>query len=199
MSNSHKTILHLCADMGSDSKYYTLNGYNVIRVGKDIGVENFEPPANVYGIIANPPCTHFSIARTVAKTPRDLGEGMRLVKECLRIIWTCIERQYEEPSRTMPLKFWALENPATGFLKWFLGKPTLVYSPFEYGDDYKKSTALWGNFNIPAKTPITCTKPKFDRLSTKEIHPEFYGKLTRTERRSLCSPAFSKAFYEANK
>lgn len=84
-----KLILHLCADIGSDSQPYRDAGYEVICVGKDIGVENYNPPPNVYGIIANPPCTMFSIARTKAKTPRNLREGMRLVKECLRIIWEC--------------------------------------------------------------------------------------------------------------
>src|SRR3990167_2351229 len=87
-----KTILHLCADIGSDSQPYQDAGYNVILVGSKIGVENYHPPENVYGIIANPPCTHFSIARTTAKAPRDLREGMRLVKECLRIIWECQHR-----------------------------------------------------------------------------------------------------------
>jgi hypothetical protein len=37
-----KTILHLCADLGSDSRPYQLaNGYKVILIGKDIGVENY--------------------------------------------------------------------------------------------------------------------------------------------------------------
>ena len=76
LENGKKTILHLCADIGSDSKPYRDAGYNVICVGQKIGVENFHPPENVYGIIANPPCTMFSIARTKAKTPRDLREGM---------------------------------------------------------------------------------------------------------------------------
>lgn len=53
-----KIILHLCADIGSDSKYYQLDpAYNVIMVGESIGVENFIPPENVHGIIANPVCT----------------------------------------------------------------------------------------------------------------------------------------------
>lgn len=147
-SAEKKIILHLCADIGSDSQPYRDAGYNVICVGSDIGVENFHPPENVYGIIANPPCTHFSIARTVAKTPRSLEEGMRLVKECLRIIWECNYR-LQEPSRTMPLKFWVIENPATGFLKWFLGKPTYEYCPSKFGADYTKRTALWGNFTPP--------------------------------------------------
>ena len=47
-----KTILHLCADLGSDSRYYQLdNDYEVIKIGKEIGVENYHPPKNVYGII----------------------------------------------------------------------------------------------------------------------------------------------------
>jgi hypothetical protein len=58
-----KTILHLCADIGSDSRPYKDAGYNVVCVGKDIGVQNYHPPKDVYGIIANPVCTEFSIAK----------------------------------------------------------------------------------------------------------------------------------------
>lgn len=36
-----KTILHLCADTGSDSKPWKDAGYNVILVGKNIGVERY--------------------------------------------------------------------------------------------------------------------------------------------------------------
>ena len=43
VQNSMKTILHLCADTGSDSKPYQDAGYNVILVGKDIGVEHSNP------------------------------------------------------------------------------------------------------------------------------------------------------------
>ena len=96
-----KTILHLCADTGSDTQIYRQNGYNVICIGKDIGVENYHPPKDVYGIIANPPCTNFSSVRTSAKIPRNKEEGMRLVKECQRII--------KEANPT----FWVIENPAT--------------------------------------------------------------------------------------
>lgn len=76
----------------------------------------------------------------------------------------------------------------------------MVYSPHEFGDTYRKETALWGMFNEPKKLELfkkTGLK-KFDLLKTKEIHPEYYGKLTRTERRSVCSARFAKAFFEAN-
>lgn len=209
--NSNKTILHLCADLGSDSKPYSDNGYNVILVGSKIGVENYEPPENVYGIIANPPCTHFSIARTVAKTPRDLNEGMRLVKECLRIIWTCIERQHQEPSRTMPLKFWAIENPATGFLRWFLGKPAFEYCPSEYGANFTKRTALWGHFAPPNKPFMEYLIQKTYSLASGKENPNgstaiMNYKGTFKEKReqqmhdrSKCFEPFAQAFFESNR
>ena len=192
MKNSEKIILHLCASkFGSDSLDYVDAGYDVRLITKDIGVENYHPPENVYGIIANPPCTMFSIARTRAKTPRDLEEGMRLVKECLRIIW---EAQYKLKGNTYKtdLKFWMLENPETGMLKYFLGKPAFKYQPYEFGEDRSKRTALWGNFNEPKK------------LKEYKKSNNVIGKVGReptnhnSDIRSIASPFFTKAFFEAN-
>ena len=199
---NRKIILHLCADMGTDSQPYTDAGYDVRLIGKDIGVENYHPPPNVYGIIANPVCTMLSWCRTNAKVPRDLEQGMFLVRHCLRIIWECQYRLPNPNSKLTTLKFWAIENPAKGFLYQFLGRPVATYQPYEYGDDYRKQTALWGNFNIPPKLPPLlqkCSKPKFDKLLTKEIHYEGNEHLARKERRSICSPAFAQAFFKSNR
>src|SRR3990167_1827288 len=116
--------------------------------------------------------------------------------------------------KTLPLKFWALENPYFGFLKNFLGKPAFVFVPWEFGDGYQKRTALWGNFNEPKKNPIPMTKEakakaktnstlhllgvKFDRLASKDIHSEAFGKLDKQTRRSITPAGFAKAFFEAN-
>lgn len=196
--NKDKIILHLCADIGSDTKYYQENGYDVRLIGRDIGVENYHPPKNVYGIIANPPCTMFSIARTTGKIPRDLVEGMRLVKECLRIIWEC---QYANNGHTRQsnLKFWTIENPATGMLKFFLGKPAYEYSPHEFGANFTKRTALWGMFNPPPKHFWTqqFTKPStITDVITPMTHRDKYDRMNA---RSMCWPPFAKAFYEENK
>lgn len=200
MMNSDKTILHLCADIGSDSQPYREAGYNVICVGEKMDVRTYEPPENVYGIIANPPCTMFSIARTNAKKPRDFKQGMECVEACLRIIWKCQYRPINNTAKYTRLKFWALENPYLGLLKNFMGKPAHIYDPWEYGDSYKKRTALWGNFNIPPKMffvpPVGMVK--FDGLKTSQIHPEYADTLTRTERRSVCSAKFAEAFFRAN-
>lgn len=101
--------------------------------------------------------------------------------------------------KTIPLRFWAMENPHHGLLKKFLGKPTFTFEPYEFGDPYKKKTALWGHFNDPIKKITTRPDlPKFDKLKTKDIHPERYGELTRTERRAITPAGFAKAFFEAN-
>ena len=202
-----KNILHLCADLGSDSWYYQQDkDYNVIRVGAAIGVENFTPDFPVHGIIANPVCTEFSTA-VGFHIMRDLEKGMFLVNHCLRII-----------AETNPA-FWVIENPANGRLKELLGDPDMVYQPWEFGSPWTKKTALWGKFNAPEKLYSSWgSVPKLDlyvrpgRLKPRLAYmhgsaaggrPEFHkfrdSVKTDADIRSLCSQGFARAFYEANK
>lgn len=200
-----KTILHLCADTGSDTKPYRDNGYNVILVGKDIGVENYTPPKDVYGVFANPVCTEFSTARSTGKA-RDPEKGMEIVRECQRIIAECT-----------PV-FWVIENPATGRLKDFLGDPVMTYEPWHFGSPWTKRTALWGKFNKPERVYQKWEDvPKIDGLYQRpgrgkpslafmhKNHKRFirewdcFAPDSDMEFRSLCSQKFAKAFYERNK
>ena len=209
---SQKLILHLCADTGSDSRYYQdSDEYEVIKVGQSIGVENFVAPSDVYGIIANPVCTEFSTARADGKA-RNPDEGMFLVNECIRII--------EEAKAQGGLRFWAIENPAKGRLKDYLGDPNYAYEPWWYGSPWTKKTALWGEFNIPErkydnwedvpKNPDLYTRPGRPKPSLAFMHkshaaviPEFveagFEPDSDMEFRSLCSQKFAKAFFEANR
>lgn len=151
-----KTILHLCADTGSDSKPWADAGYNVIRVGKDIGVENFTYTGEVYGVFANPVCTEFSTARKGGHA-RDPEVGMFLVNECLRII------------KEVNPRFWVIENPARGVLKKYLGEPTFSYQPYQYGSPWSKHTSLWGKFNIPPIKYKTWSDVP-DEIKIKELY-----------------------------
>lgn len=200
-----KVILHLCADTGSDTKPYRDAGYEVILVGKNIGVENYHPPKDVYGVIANPVCTEFSTARSNGKA-RNPEEGMKLVRECQRIIAEC------DPI------FWVIENPARGVLKKYLGKPVYQYEPWWYGSPWTKQTALWGKFNIPErkyfkwedvpKIPelyIRPGRPKPALAFNHKNHKRFIREFdcfknvdSDMEFRSLCSQKFARAFYEVN-
>lgn len=206
-----KVILHLCADTGSDTKPYQDDpAYKVILVGSKIGVENYHPPKNVYGIIANPVCTEFSAATRdngiwKEKRVRDMNDGLFLVRECQRIIAEC------NP------KFWVIENPATGRLKEFLGQPVMTYEPWHYGSPWTKRTALWGKFNIPPrvyenwedvpKLPLYARpgrpKPSLAFLHKSAYHliPEFQNLPfpdSDMELRSMCSQKFAQAFFKAN-
>jgi hypothetical protein len=192
-------ILDLCGGTGSWSRPFVENGCKVINVTlPNYDVRTFSPPNNICGILAAPPCPMFSFMRTNAKKPRDLKCGMEIVISCLQIIWKCQYRIKKDTQKYSPLKFWALENPR-GMLNWFLGKPAFEFNPYDFGDNYKKNTCLWGHFKSPIKNPIKCDKPKFDRLLTKEIHGEYYGTLSRTERRAITPNRFADAFFNANK
>lgn len=200
-----KTILHLCADTGSDSWPYREAGYEVILIGSKIGVENYSPDRPIHGVFANPVCTNFSTARSNGKAlnPED---GMFLVEHCLRII--------EEANP----KWWVLENPAKGVLKNYLGKPVYKYEPWYYGSPWTKQTALWGRFNIPPRVYGKWEDvPKLDGLyqrpgrskpSLAFMHKSHYKKIPEfqnlpapnsdMEFRSLCSQKFAQAFFEVN-
>jgi len=203
-----KIILHLCADLGSDSRFYQLDpDYEVIMVGEKIGVENFDPPENVHGIIANPVCTEFQTINGYGKV-NDTEKGMFLVKHCLRIINAC------EP------KWWLLENPARGELRKHIGEPVSVYQPWQYGSPWTKQTALWGKFtmpdklytkweDVPNKLPIY-TRPgrgkpnlAFLHKSAVDLIPEFQFAKDHikcdADLRSMCSQGFAKEFYDANR
>ena len=208
-----RVILDLCGGTGSWSLPYKEAGYDIRNITwPKYDVRLYEPPKNVYGILAAPPCTQFSFARTNAKKSRNLHEGMALVLGCLRIIWTCQYRLDNDQQKYSPLKFWALENPYYGMLRWLLGKPAFVFNPYEFGHNYQKKTAIWGMFNEPKKNPVKMTKaqkdkaktnsqslPKFDYMKSKDIAPEWFGKLSRKDRRAITPRGFAEAFYKENK
>lgn len=219
-------ILDLCGGTGAWSKPYADNGYDVrvltlpdhdvVELVNDSDFYN-SGVENVVGILAAPPCTMFSIARNdkTAKEPRSFRKGMETVEACLRIIWEIQNIQSEVWGHTnMKLKFWALENPNSGYLKRYLGKPTFVFEPYEFGDSYTKKTALWGYFNEPKKRPVKPIKrgnsegtfvkevEHFKELKQHQI-PEGYKEKTgytwRTIVRSITPEGFAQAFYKANK
>lgn len=205
---SKKIILHLCADLGSDSYFYQQDeNYEVILIGEKIGVENYNPPPNVYGVIGNPVCTEFSTANGFHKE-NDLEKGMFLVRHCQRII--------ESAAPT----WWVIENPANGRLKEVIGKPKAIYQPWQYGSPWTKKTALWGNFNMPKplyerwedvpkndKLYVRPGRPKpalaFFHKSAVDLIPEFQWAKEHikcdADIRSMCSQGFADAFYKSNK
>ena len=97
----NKIILDLCGGTGSWSKPFKDKGFDVrVLTLPDFDVEKWREDKEfvellhsnkVFGILAAPPCTMFSIARNdkTARKPRDMREGMKTVLACLEIIWEC--------------------------------------------------------------------------------------------------------------
>jgi len=114
---------------------------------------------------ASPPCTQYSIARSYAKTPRDLEGADSIVRACMRII------EFLQPVR------FTMEDPFTGMLKWRdVVKPWEGYlkktSYCMFGFDYKKETCIWTNaqVNLPACSRLTpCNS---NRARGGRNHPE---------------------------
>ena len=60
MYNSDKIILDLCGGSGFWSKPYLEAGYDVrVITLPEYDILTYEPPANVYGVLAAPPCKDF--------------------------------------------------------------------------------------------------------------------------------------------
>jgi hypothetical protein len=208
-------ILDLCGGTGAWSAPYKEAGYDVrvitlpdydvtaVRFGKNdlifygqtdqALVENRIPYKDIYGILAAPPCTMFSLARTRAKKPRDFNEGMEVVEACLDIIW--------EIRKTHKLAFWALENPM-GYLRQFLGKPPFTFNPTDFGERYTKKTDLWGYYNFPTKKPIVLTDEEKALMSTNSRKLPSISDITgsnQAAKRAITPRGFAEAFYKANK
>jgi len=211
---NNKIILDLAGGTGAWSRPYKEAGYDVRVItlpeydvtkwfkaitdfgealcftGDNVSIIDFN---DIYGILAAPPCTMFSLARTRAKKPRNFQEGMEVVKACLDIIWEVREKQ--------KLAFWALENPM-GYLRQFLGKPPLTFNPCDYGDPYTKKTDLWGYYNEPKKHPVKLDEETIARLKINNRKLPSISDFTgskRAARRAITPKGFADAFFKANK
>lgn len=83
-----KIILDLCGGSGSWGRFYSKNGYDVRLITLPYhDVMTYRPPKNVYGILAAPPCTEFSVLNCKAENRhRNFDKGMLIVNACLDII-----------------------------------------------------------------------------------------------------------------
>lgn len=206
MDNSKKIILDLCGGTGSWSRYYKEAGYDVrVITLPEYDVLTYEPPDNVWGVLAAPPCTEFSVLNCKAEARvRKPEEGMAVVNACLRIIEKC------KP------KWWALENPV-GYLREYIGLPRMTFQPWEYGDPWTKRTDIWGEFNVPAKPykkwedvpnklPLY-TRPNRGKPNFAYLHKSAWASIpqlswhkptTDAEFGAMTPPHFAEAFFKFN-
>lgn len=196
--DSDKIILDLCGGTGSWSKPYKDAGYDVrVITFPEHDVTKYKPPKGVYGILAAPPCTEFSVLNYTGLRKQDYRKGLEIVDACLAIIREC--------QLGKGLSFWALENPR-GQLRKFLGTPPYTFEHWWFGGTSKKPTDIWGDYDFPAITQVfrpTRFSTIEDGYSENKLPEGYttgdYGKDDkRSARRSMTPAGFARAFFLAN-
>ena len=154
--------LELFSGTGSIGRAFAALGWEVVSVDLDpkagathtADILSWDytqyPPGYFAFIWGSPPCTQYSVARTAAKTPRNLELADSIVERTLQII------SYFD-------SVWAVENPFTGMMK---GRPCMAeMSPYvrvisycSYGMEYRKWTAIWSNLFEDWQPPPRCCK-----------------------------------------
>ena len=155
--NETPVLLELFSGTGSVGRAFRARGWDVFSVDIDaaskptlvanvLDLQLDALPPRVDCIWASPPCTHYSRARTKAKTPRDLDGSDALVRKVLDII-----DLYDVS--------WFMENPHSGLLKSrdvVSGLPMRVVDYCKYGKPYRKRTSIWTNTGWEPQQPL-CT------------------------------------------
>lgn len=191
-----KRILDLCGGTGAWSAPYRDAGYDVTVVTLPLwDVRTWFPRAlsfaelHVHGILAAPPCTHFSGSGAQYWSAKDAdgrtAADLEVVDACLEIIRFC------KPA------WWALENPIGRLrkLRPALGEPTLTFDPCDYGDPYTKRTQLFGSFSLPERAPVAAERVCAQGSWLQKLG----GSSARTKLlRSQTPPGFARAFFAAN-
>ena len=136
-------LLELFSGTGSVGNVAKRFGYEVVSLdlkGADINTNILnwdfkEYHTGYFDVIwASPPCTEYSVAKTVGE--RKIDEANDIVLMTLEII------EFLNP------KHFIIENPQSGLLKhqWFMyGLPFVDVDYCKYGFPYRKRTRLWNN------------------------------------------------------
>lgn len=147
-----KVLLELFAGTGSVGKAFRLRGWQVVSLDisdeahpdltykTDIRDWNYKAmfkKNHFTAVWSSPPCTEYSIARTTARTERNLTLADSLVAKAIEIA------DHFQP------RFFFLENPQSGMLK---SRPVMVERNMDYRDidyctygaAYRKRTRIWG-------------------------------------------------------
>ena len=141
---SKPKALDLFSGTGSVSTVLKEFGYQVVSLdfsaqyGADLTVDILDweywriPPRTYEIIVASPPCTEFSVAKT--RGERKLDSALKIVEKTLEII------QYFNP------RFWWLENPRYGKLVRMECMQEFFYWDVDYcrfGRDFQKPTRFY--------------------------------------------------------
>jgi hypothetical protein len=180
---------------GRWSQPYRDAGYNVTRIDIQTGndILDLTPASDCHGIIIQPPCTDFANSGARWFAGKD-ATGQTAYS--IRLVYAALEWVHASKP-----KWWVLENPAGRIHKLIpeLGKPVFKFSPHQYGESYRKTTWLWGEFNPPPMTTPDAEIPDARPGQPDAWYSKVGGKSIATKNyRSATSILFAREFFKAN-
>ncbi len=149
-----------------DSKFQPTICCNILDVTPEMILEHGGRPDVIW---ASPLCTHYSIARTTAKKPRDLVGSDKLVQKVLDLV-----KHFDVP--------FFMENPRTGLLRKrevVKGIPMRAVDFCQYKDNdwhgfYRKPTGIWTNTQWRPERPL-CNPRTCPSCSDGRYHDTLIG------------------------
>ena len=149
-------LLELFSGTGSVGKVFASHGWEVVSLDSDplfspticadiLSFDYRQLGGTFQFIWASPPCTQYSIARSKAKTPRDL-EGAD----------ACVQRSLDVAAFFQPRAF-CIEHPQSGLLKTrevVRGLPYFDVDYCSFGASFRKRTRMWSS--LPCTPPPLC-------------------------------------------
>ena len=160
-------MLELFSGTGSIGKVAINYNFEITSLDKDMEATiktdildwNYKTyPTKYFDVIwASPPCTEYSIAKTIGI--RNIEQANNIVKRVLEII------SYFNPT------YYMIENPQTGLLKnqtFMLDIPYNDLDYCKYGMKYRKRTRIWNNLNTWIPKPL-CKKDCGNIVNNKHI------------------------------
>ena len=162
-------LLELFAGTGSVGNVARVLHYEVVSLDRDMQADiqtdimdwdyqSAYEPGHFDVIWASPPCTEYSIAKTIGI--RDIEGANNIVQRTLDII------DYFQP------RWWIIENPQTGLLKQqtiMTNKPFVDVDYCKYGMSYRKRTRLWNNIEEWIPRPL-CKRDCSSMNETRTRH-----------------------------
>ena len=203
-SQEKNIIISLFDYSGHWPSPYKKAGYQIIYVDIRNGIDilkwdyNIIDKSKVFGILAAPPCTHFSKASSIHWFDYDIegktARSLLLIQTTLNII------NHFNP------EFWAIENPPGRLSKIYppIAKYKLLrFEPWQFGDPFFKQTELYGEFNPwliqkPVK-PIYKISAGRKAPTIMQYYNKKYPGQSRATYRSITPQGFAQAFFNANR
>lgn len=155
-------IISLFDFSGNWARFFAEDGYDVelvdIKHGKDIFTWELPPGPPVWGILAAPECTDFSVSGAQWWPAKD-ADGRTEYSLAM------VDRTLELITEIKP-HFWILENPIGRLPRLrpdFPGSVKMIVHPWQFAgyapesetDRYTKATVLRGDFTLPPQWPLS--------------------------------------------